>query len=620
MDWNVTARLQVPHVREFQEDREVAAWFVLDLSGSVDFGSQQVRKRALASELVAVLARLFTRYGNRVGAVLHSEHANEVIPARSGRRHVLHILDRMVKLGERSAAPSPTGIGRITDLAELLATARPVIKRRSVLFVVSDFISTPGWSRRLADLARRHDIVAVRLTDPMERELPDIGLVVMQDAETGEQLLVDTHDKAFRRRFAQAAEKREEELRARTGRRRGRLPRTRDRRAARRGAAALHAAAQAPQPARGRRGAAAPPDLKARAMGDPTSFTFLWPTMLWLLLAVPLLMLVYSRVLKRRGALAARHARLETVGGAATSRLQRGLPPLLWLLGLTALILAVARPQAALVLPARIETVILALDMSGSMRATDLEPTRLAAAQNAAKAFVDNQPRHVKIGVVGIAASAALVQSPTDNREDIVKSIERLEPQRGTALGSGLAIALDAALPQARINVEEFINPPKGRKDEPRKKLEEREMTAGSNTAAAIVLLSDGQSNVGPDPLKAAELAAELRRAHLHGRHGHARGHDGQRRRLADARAARRGKAEAGRPRDRRRVLPRARREGAEADLQPPEREARVREAAADRDHVAVRRPRRAARRARRRAVDALVQSGVVGRRGARVP
>jgi Ca-activated chloride channel family protein len=244
-------------------------------------------------------------------------------------------------------------------------------------------------------------------------------------------------------------------------------------------------------------------------MGDPTSFTFLWPTMLWLLLALPLLVLVYAQVLKRRGALAARHARLETVGGAATSRLQRAAPPLLWLLGLAALILAVARPQAALVLPARIETVILALDMSGSMRATDLEPTRLVAAQNAAKAFVDSQPRHVKIGVVGIAASAALVQSPTDNREDIVKSIERLEPQRGTALGSGLAIALDAALPQARINVEEFINPPKGRKDEPRKKLEEREMTAGSNTAAAIVLLSDGQSNVGPDPLKAAELAAD---------------------------------------------------------------------------------------------------------------
>jgi uncharacterized protein (DUF58 family) len=213
IDWNVTARLQVPHVREFQEDREVAAWFVCDLSGSVDFGSQQLRKRGLANELVAVLARLFTRYGNRVGAVLLAEQASEVIPARSGRRHVLHILDRMHKLATRRAVPSPTRVGRITDLAELLALARPVIKRRSVLFVVSDFISAPGWPRALAELARRHDIVAVRLTDPMERELPDLGLVVMQDAETGEQLLVDTHDRAFRKRFAAAAEKREAALR-----------------------------------------------------------------------------------------------------------------------------------------------------------------------------------------------------------------------------------------------------------------------------------------------------------------------------------------------------------------------------------------------------------------------
>ena len=243
---------------------------------------------------------------------------------------------------------------------------------------------------------------------------------------------------------------------------------------------------------------------------NPTSFTFLWPTMLWLLLALPLVMLVYFRVLRRRRALTARHARLETVCVAATGRLRRSLPPLLWLLGLAALLLAVARPQAALILPARIETIILALDMSGSMRATDLQPTRIAAAQSAAKTFVAEQPRHVKIGVVGIAASAAVVQSPTENREDIVKAIDRLEPQRGTALGSGLVIALDAALPQARINVEEFINPPRNRKDEPRKKLEEREITVGSNSTAAIVLLSDGQSNVGPDPMKAAELAADL--------------------------------------------------------------------------------------------------------------
>jgi len=210
IDWNVTARLQTPHVREFQEDREVAAWFLLDLSASVDFGSGAVRKRMLSSELVAVLARLFTRYGNRVGAVLHAEGHEEVVPARNGRRHVLRLLDRIGVVG---TSPARTG-GKLTDLSQLLAFARPLIKRRSVVFVVSDFISAPGWGRRLAELARRHEVVAVRLTDPLEVELPDLGLVVLQDAETGEQLTIDTHDRAFRRRFAEAAARRELELRA----------------------------------------------------------------------------------------------------------------------------------------------------------------------------------------------------------------------------------------------------------------------------------------------------------------------------------------------------------------------------------------------------------------------
>ncbi len=206
IDWNVTARLQTPHVREFQEDREVAAWFLLDLSGSVDFGSRQKRKRELSAELVAVLARLFTRYGNRVGALLHTHRANEMIPTRNGRRHVLHVLDRMLRI---EAAPA----GRETDLGQLLAAAYPMIKRRSVVFVVSDFISQPGWGRQLGLLARRHEVVAVRLYDPMELELPNIGLVVMQDAETGDQIFVDTHDRRFRKRFADAAKQREDTLR-----------------------------------------------------------------------------------------------------------------------------------------------------------------------------------------------------------------------------------------------------------------------------------------------------------------------------------------------------------------------------------------------------------------------
>ena len=243
---------------------------------------------------------------------------------------------------------------------------------------------------------------------------------------------------------------------------------------------------------------------------NPATLTFLWPTLLWLLAALPVALVLYVRLLKRRRGAAARQARLETVGVTSTSRLRRALPPVLWLIGLTAMVLAIARPQAALILPSRIETVILAIDISGSMRATDLKPTRIAAAQAAAKAFVAEQPRHVKVGVVGIAASAALVQSPTDKREDIVQALDRLEPQRGTALGSGLVIALDAALPAARINVEEFINPRPGRKEEPPRKLGDERNAPGSEPSAAIVLLSDGVSNVGPDPLKAAELAASL--------------------------------------------------------------------------------------------------------------
>jgi uncharacterized protein (DUF58 family) len=208
MDWNVTARLQVPHLREFQEDREVSAWFLLDLSGSVDFGSGDVRKRMLLTEFTAVMARLLVRHGNKVGAVLYGggERARfPVVPARSGRRHLLHLIDRM--------NATPAASRGATRLGELLDHARAAIGRRSVIFVLSDFISEPGWERPLGMLARRHEVVAVRLVDPLERDLPDLGLVVMQDAETGEQLLVDTHDPSFRKRFAEAAEARERALR-----------------------------------------------------------------------------------------------------------------------------------------------------------------------------------------------------------------------------------------------------------------------------------------------------------------------------------------------------------------------------------------------------------------------
>ncbi|MCC2675182.1 MAG: hypothetical protein K0R58_2129 [Ramlibacter sp.] len=206
IDWNVTARMQLPHVRVFTEDREMSAWFLLDLSPSVDFGSGELRKRNVSAEFVAVLARLLTRHGNRVGAMLYGAGVDTVVPTRSGRRHVLHLLHSMLdRVDTKESGP--------TRLQDLLAQGASMIKRRSTVFVVSDFISEPGWEKPLAQLAQRHEVVAVRVMDPLELELPDLGLLTLRDAETGEQVLVDTHDAGFRKRFARIAAQREAELR-----------------------------------------------------------------------------------------------------------------------------------------------------------------------------------------------------------------------------------------------------------------------------------------------------------------------------------------------------------------------------------------------------------------------
>ena len=206
IDWNVTARLQTPYVREYHEDREITAWFLLDLSRSVDFGSNDVNKRAVAADFVGLLARLLTRHGNRVGAIFYGLGVDHVIPARSGRRQVLAILHAMM-------TRPPLAEGQGTRLDELLKSAFNFVHRRSLLFLVSDFISAPGWDRPLVQLAQRHEMIAVRLQDPLEGELPDLGLLVFQDAETGEQVFVDTHDGSFRKRFMDAAEKREAGIR-----------------------------------------------------------------------------------------------------------------------------------------------------------------------------------------------------------------------------------------------------------------------------------------------------------------------------------------------------------------------------------------------------------------------
>ena len=207
IDWNVTARLQSPYVREYHEDREITAWFLLDLSRSIDFGSRNVQKRAVAADFTALLARLLTRHGNRVGAIFYGLDVDRVITPGTGRRQVLALLHAMER-----RQPLPEGKG--TQLDRLLKSAFNFIHRRSLLFIVSDFISAPGWERPLTQLAQRHEVLAVRLNDPLETELPDLGLLVFQDAETGEQLFVDTHDGRFRKRFMDAAQRREAAVRS----------------------------------------------------------------------------------------------------------------------------------------------------------------------------------------------------------------------------------------------------------------------------------------------------------------------------------------------------------------------------------------------------------------------
>ena len=205
IDWNVTARMDMPYVRRYLEDREVTAWFLLDLSPSMAFGAVERRKESVVVDLVGVLARLLTRNGNRVGAILYDNNVEFAIPPRSGRPQVLRLINDIQR---QQSSPG----GAMTDLSKLLQSAFNTIKRRSLIFLVSDFICLPGWDGAMDRLNRKHDLLAVRLWDPREADLPDVGVVLVEDSETGVQMSVDTSDRGFRRRFHEAARRREAEL------------------------------------------------------------------------------------------------------------------------------------------------------------------------------------------------------------------------------------------------------------------------------------------------------------------------------------------------------------------------------------------------------------------------
>ena len=205
IDWNVTARMNTPYIRRYVEDREITAWFLLDLSPSMDFGSTSAFKRTMLIDFVTTMARILTRHGNRVGAVFYSRRIERTIPARSGRLQVLRLVNDLLKQPYLARAP-------FTNLSALLEGGLDATKKRSLVFVISDFITEPGWERPLKLINQRHELIAVRLYHPGELELPDVGPIIMEDSETGEQLYVDTHDPKLRLRFRQAALQRETRL------------------------------------------------------------------------------------------------------------------------------------------------------------------------------------------------------------------------------------------------------------------------------------------------------------------------------------------------------------------------------------------------------------------------
>ena len=220
VDWNVTARMDSPYVREYLEDREVTAWLLLDCSASMGFGPVQRRKHVVLTEVAVTVAQLLSRGGNRVGAVLFDTRVEQTIPPAHGRKQVLRILSRLMQspTGEPAAqtrgkveGDAPQGV---TDLAVALRAALGIARRRSLVVVVSDFITKPGWERPLGQLSRRHDVVAIQVLDPREFELPAAGMIYVEDAETGEQIFLDTDDAEFQQRLRAAADERQAALAA----------------------------------------------------------------------------------------------------------------------------------------------------------------------------------------------------------------------------------------------------------------------------------------------------------------------------------------------------------------------------------------------------------------------
>jgi Ca-activated chloride channel family protein len=249
---------------------------------------------------------------------------------------------------------------------------------------------------------------------------------------------------------------------------------------------------------------------------NTSPINFLWPQFLWLMLALPALVFLYIWLLRRKKKMALRYASLSIVREALgkSGNWRRHVPPILFLLSIAAMLLAASRPMAVITLPSNQQTIMLAMDVSGSMRAQDVQPSRIVAAQEAAKQFLKELPRHVRVGIVAFAGSAQVAQLPTVSRDDLVTAIDRFQLQRGTATGNGIMLSLATLFPDDGIDIAALSmrGGPRGTSIEQAGKETKKDFTPvapGSYSSAAIIMLTDGQRTTGVDPMDAAKLAAD---------------------------------------------------------------------------------------------------------------
>ncbi len=477
MDWSILARTGEPHVRDAIQERDLDVAVLVDRSGSLDFGTVGWRKADLAVTVASAMSGLAVLGGDRIGAVVATAGGPRIVPIRGGRRHLTGLMG--------SVARSPLG-GQV-DLGRAIDGLRHVLRRRGLAIVVSDFIAPiDTWSPALARLGRRSEVIAVEVVDPRELRLPDVGLLVIEDPETGRQRTIDTGDERFRVRLAEVADRRSA-ARSSAIRRAGAMHlRLRTDDGLERSARSL----PVPIPSRPSRGSAhgiASHHGCCAMIPFAPDLTFLAPERFALLLVPLLLAILYLVRQRRRHAYVVRFTDPDLIDTVAPRRpgLRRHVVAAVYLAATALLVIAAARPAMATEV-ANEPTVVLAFDTSISMEATDVAPSRIVAAREAAHRFIEVVPAGVRVGLVAFDGTARVVIPPTTSKTVLDRAIDRLSLGQGTAIGEAIYTSLDV--------LESDV-------------LQSDAPADAQGAGGSIVLMSDGDTTVGRSEEDAAREA-----------------------------------------------------------------------------------------------------------------